>query len=945
MTEEHVIRQDTGPVTGAGLDGGDQFLCKICSHGQGRFFKSASQFMNHLASNHASAEGGSYSCRYGDNGICSACPAVGISQADYTAHVYTHHVTRDRLQFSKTNDTWSVLSSTVNLPAVLNDPGKGKQRDFFTRSWGVDFADSALLPSSPHLCELPNNAFDRYLRKVRKHYTSQSPASTPPSSSREATPSPSPPPRPGLHQHLHKLDIPHIFLDQNFDLSNPNTFNIVFPFLNESLQQSTRTNPFTIESHEARQVETSGKLVQEKLQHYIDQVEVSIAGQVASKSHHFFQVMTYHDALMSQLLALISVVRTLRQRLSDVEGGVIQALRVPQLAMRRKNLVNILHSLGTIETLHNTQPTIQVLLTRQEFSGALDLISTSEDILGNEVVEVEALRHLPSQLGDLRAVIGKMLLTDFHSLVQGEMDSHLVQVRATCHQETGDTGDTGLAEGSLGPIVTALVRQRSYSFLEFLEEQAVVAVKAAIKEVTLTLLDTQGETTLTQLVADFALIASPDGWIHLLDMLVGSLLVVLRRVNSIYLVVDASLEQGEHERLEDRGSGPSQLERLRSSAREVMVNICDQVHERLGKLVTVRSRPVAIKLVTPEELSQVGSLVTLLVTQTENMCGKTSAGLQLSYQGQVILYLQTFHEEQRSLVLTRLEVERWRKGGVDRSEFMKLHPVLGSSLAVDSLHIVKDGEMVEEVQVKGEPHTFADAVVTLLSTLSHYLQLGDSLPNARVEVGLKIAELLKLFNSRTCQLVLGAGAVNLAGLKTITIRNLAVTLRSLSLVSGIIPEIRRHISSPGLTGKQEVTLGRNLDSASKDYSDHLGELERKIVQIVDAALSQQLASWERIPPVPSSSFKAIGKQLTKLLEAVQDVLPAVRVAKLFSCIHSQFLGRVRERLKQAGLLPDNSPTHGLVLSELIFYRENLRYLGVLGTEELSDRALQVVWKR
>jgi hypothetical protein len=76
--------------------------------------------------------------------------------------------------------------------------------------------------------------------------------------------------------------------------------------------------------------------------------------------------------------------------------------------------------------------------------------------------------------------------------------------------------------------------------------------------------------------------------------------------------------------------------------------------------------------------------------------------------------------------------------------------------------------------------------------------------------------------------------------------------------------------------------------------------------------------------VPSSSFKAIGKQLSKLLEAVQDVLPTHRVAALFSSIHSQFLGRVGDRLKQARLEPDNSPTHGLVLSELIFYRENLR---------------------
>ena len=48
-----------------------------------------------------------------------------------------------------------------------------------------------------------------------------------------------------------------------------------------------------------------------------------------------------------------------------------------------------------------------------------------------------------------------------------------------------------------------------------------------------------------------------------------------------------------------------------------------------------------------------------------------------------------------------------------------------------------------------------------------------------------------------------------------------------------------------------------------------GELERKIVLVVDASLQQQLQSWQRKPPVPSASFKAIGKQLAKLLEAIQ----------------------------------------------------------------------------
>ncbi len=79
-------------------------------------------------------QGGSYTCHYGDNGICNACPAVGISHSDYVGHVTRHHVqtlpstaSLDRLSFASHNNSWTVYSSTVNLPAVLNDPKKGKQ--------------------------------------------------------------------------------------------------------------------------------------------------------------------------------------------------------------------------------------------------------------------------------------------------------------------------------------------------------------------------------------------------------------------------------------------------------------------------------------------------------------------------------------------------------------------------------------------------------------------------------------------------------------------------------------------------------------------------------------------------------------------------------------------------------------------------------------------------
>ena len=51
---------------------------------------------------------------------------------------------------------------------------------------------------------------------------------------------------------------------------------------------------------------------------------------------------------------------------------------------------------------------------------------------------------------------------------------------------------------------------------------------------------------------------------------------------------------------------------------------------------------------------------------------------------------------------------------------------------------------------------------------------------------------MKFFNSRICQLIIGAGAISVSGLKTITIRNLALAQRAVQLVMKIIPYIRKH---------------------------------------------------------------------------------------------------------------------------------------------------------
>lgn len=46
------------------------------------------------------------------------------------------------------HDRWTVYSSKVNLPAALNDPRLAKREsDFFTKTWGLDFAEAEVMPS------------------------------------------------------------------------------------------------------------------------------------------------------------------------------------------------------------------------------------------------------------------------------------------------------------------------------------------------------------------------------------------------------------------------------------------------------------------------------------------------------------------------------------------------------------------------------------------------------------------------------------------------------------------------------------------------------------------------------------------------------------------------------------------------------------------------------
>ncbi len=56
----------------------------------------------------------------------------------------------------------------------------------------------------------------------------------------------------------------------------------------------------------------------------------------------------------------------------------------------------------------------------------------------------------------------------------------------------------------------------------------------------------------------------------------------------------------------------------------------------------------------------------------------------------------------------------------------------------------------------------------------------------------RLIELLNVFNSKTCQLVLRAGAVKLGKIQTISVKILVITCRCLQFIKTTLPKIKSH---------------------------------------------------------------------------------------------------------------------------------------------------------
>ena len=136
---------------------------------------------------------------------------------------------------------------------------------------------------------------------------------------------------------------------------------------------------------------------------------------------------------------------------------------------------------------------------------------------------------------------------------------------------------------------------------------------------------------------------------------------------------------------------------------------------------------------------------------------------------------------------------------------------------------------------------------------------------ARNVVG-KVSELLRLFNTRSTHLVLGAGAIHSAArLKSINAKHLAIVTQCIALVLAVLPHIRAALMAQ-LPAKQH-TLLYDLDKIKVDYHDHSEKILSKLVSIIGGIVEHSL-----VPRIANTDFDA---RATKASSSAEHVVASM----------------------------------------------------------------------
>ncbi|RDL32538.1 Vps54-like protein [Venustampulla echinocandica] len=295
----------------------------------------------------------------------------------------------------------------------------------------------------------------------------------------------------------------------------------------------------------------------------------------------------------------------------------------------------------------------------------------------------------------------------------------------------------------------------------------------------------------------------------------------------------------------------------------------------------------------------------LFADECEAVSGRSGAALKGVVNNQIGEFILLLGDSAKQQLASTMDVDKWEAKDfgpeeeailgrllqgmtLDHQDWVKTS-VVWEKLEEESskpIDLSRDGNGATKNKVRNatigeQSYILVESAVAALRGIDRFANLIVTIPGMTIEASNILLDFLKLFNSRSCQLILGAGARHSAGLKSINSKHLALASQALSFFIALMPYlrefVRRHaINSPSLA---------EFDRVKRLYQDHQFSIHDKLIDMMSLRTTAHVNTmkkidWDADARETSPYMQTLTEETRKLHKVLSKNLPKSTVASI-----------------------------------------------------------------
>ncbi|KAF2745031.1 Vps54-domain-containing protein [Sporormia fimetaria CBS 119925] len=389
----------------------------------------------------------------------------------------------------------------------------------------------------------------------------------------------------------------------------------------------------------------------------------------------------------------------------------------------------------------------------------------------------------------------------------------------------------------------------------------------------------------------------------------------------------------------------------------------DAAQTQIPKLLRVRSE--ATTTLPLDRFLRYFNLCRLFADECEAVSGRTGIALKNVVNMHINDFVPKFGDSEKQRLAQAMDADRWDPKDFDNEDSTVLARILGGMTA-DPPEWHQTGTVLPGAEsnengtpapatngsteektktsipaiVDEEKYFVSDSSGVALRGIERFETLMATIPAMTPDISASLCEYLKLFNSRLCQLILGAGARQSAGLKNINTKHLAIASQTLSFIIAILPYIRecaRRHSSGGRTSLAEFdNVKRLLQDQQVSIHEKLTDILRNRAAVHVQAL--KTIEWDKdVEHDVSPNIERLAKETVTMHNVITRYFAEIAVRMIMAPVFESYREQLGPVFREAKI--KTAPGKARLLRDAKLFDVRLRHIN--GAGDIGSYLLQL----